>query len=48
MNKVEVEVEVEIEVEVEHSSCEWTEYDDFPSSENLSAFLTDLATGYYK
>ena len=23
-------------------SCEWTEYDDFPSSEDLSAFLADL------
>ena len=26
----------------EQASCEWTEYDDFPSSEDLSAFLTDL------
>ena len=26
----------------EQASCEWTEYDDFPSSEDLSAFLADL------
>ena len=26
----------------EHASCEWTEYDDFPSSENLSAFPADM------
>ena len=26
----------------EQTSCEWTEYDDFPSSEDLSAFLADL------
>ena len=26
----------------EQRSCEWTEYDDFPSSEDLSAFLADL------
>ena len=26
----------------EQPSCEWTEYDDFPSSEDLSAFLADL------
>ena len=26
----------------EQASCEWTEYDDFPSSEDLSAFLPDL------
>ena len=24
------------------ASCEWTEYDDFPSSENLSAFPADM------
>ena len=26
----------------EQDYCEWTEYDDFPSSEDLSAFLADL------
>ena len=26
----------------EQASCEWTEYDNFPSSEDLSAFLADL------
>ena len=26
----------------EQASCEWTEYDDFPSSEDLSVFLADL------
>ena len=26
----------------EQASCEWTEYDDFPSSENLSAFPADM------
>ena len=26
----------------EQASCEWTEYDDFPSSEDLSAFLAEL------
>ena len=26
----------------EQPSCEWTEYDDFPSSEDLRAFLADL------
>ena len=26
----------------EQASCEWTEYDDFPSLEDLSAFLADL------
>ena len=26
----------------EQASCDWTEYDDFPSSEDLSAFLADL------
>lgn len=26
----------------EQPSCEWTEYDDFASSEDLSAFLADL------
>ena len=26
----------------EQASCEWTEYNDFPSSEDLSAFLADL------
>ena len=27
---------------VEQASCEWTEYNDFPSSEDLSAFPSDL------
>ena len=26
----------------DQASCEWTEYDDFPSSEDLSAILADL------
>ena len=26
----------------EQAPCEWTEYDNFPSSEDLSAFLADL------
>lgn len=26
----------------EQASCEWTEYDDLPSSENLSAFPADM------
>ena len=26
----------------DQASCEWTEYDDFPFSEDLSAFLADL------
>ena len=26
----------------EQPSCEWTKYDNFPSSEDLSAFLPDL------
>ena len=29
----------------EQASFEWTEYDDFPSSEDLSAFLADLELG---